>query len=121
MQDLITLGGPDFAAEIVGQFVSDGARILKDITASIATQDGATFREQAHTLRPCAANVGARGIYEMCLEWREADDRNLAEFGSEYARRLQENFETTSAVLQDRYATGTGAKPGRDTPSAASG
>ena len=103
MQDLVNLGGAEFAAEIVDQFVTDGARILTSITTSIKHNDGVSFRESAHALRSCAANVGARGIYDLCLEWREADEQRLQAAGGEYAKRLEQQFASTKEFLQARY------------------
>ena len=39
--------------------------------------DARTFRDQAHALRSSAAHVGALGLFDLCLSWRELDDHAL--------------------------------------------
>ncbi|MCC2099101.1 MAG: Hpt domain-containing protein [Hyphomicrobiales bacterium] len=107
MQDLVELGGADFAAEIVDQFVTDGARLLKDISSAVAASDGASFREHAHALRSCAANVGARGIYNLCMEWRQASSSQISADGAEYSRELEREFFAIAEMLRGRYGAQT--------------
>jgi len=120
-QDLVALGGTDFAQEILDQFVADGARLLAAIARAAVARDSATFREEAHALRSCAANVGARGVYGLCLEWREASASDLGREGAQYVQALEREFTAASAQLRrrldllanDEGATG-GAKPAAD-------
>lgn len=106
MRDLIKLGGIEFAAEIADQFIADGARLLKSISTAIDLKNGASFREDAHALRSCAANVGARGIYDLCLDWRDADEERLEDEGGDYVKDLQRCFDATTQLLQRSFSGG---------------
>jgi two-component system sensor histidine kinase RpfC len=97
--DLEKLGGRDFVRDIVAQFVADAAAVLASLTAAIAMRDSKTFREQAHALRSCAANVGAQNVYRMCLAWRDLDAQEIAASGSQYMRMLEEEFERVRGAL----------------------
>src|SRR5581483_11852483 len=59
----------DFVDELALQFIADGSEILDALAEAAAAGDLMAFREQLHALRSAAANIGARGIYEMCLGW----------------------------------------------------
>jgi two-component system sensor histidine kinase RpfC len=97
--DLESLGGRDFVRDIVAQFVADAASVLASLSAAIASRDQKAFREQAHALRSCAANVGAQNVYRMCLAWRDLDAQEIAAFGSQYMQMLEEEFERVRGAL----------------------
>ncbi|MEA2841870.1 MAG: hypothetical protein QOF41_3200 [Methylobacteriaceae bacterium] len=97
--DLESLGGRDFVRDIVAQFVADAASVLASLSAAIASRDQKAFREQAHALRSCAANVGAQNVYRMCLAWRDLDAQEIAASGSQYMQMLEEEFERVRGAL----------------------
>lgn len=101
VDDLIELGGREFALEIIEQFVADGARILASIAKTALSADAAGFREQAHALRSCAANVGARGVYSICLDLREASQEQLGANGASYVSSLEQEFSAAAATLRE--------------------
>jgi two-component system sensor histidine kinase RpfC len=108
--DLESLGGRDFVRDIVAQFVADAASVLASLSAAIASRDQKAFREQAHALRSCAANVGAQNVYRMCLAWRDLDAREIAASGSQYMTMLEEEFERVRGALMLQQDSG-GAGP----------
>ncbi len=79
--DLEKLGGRDFVRDIVAQFVGDAAVVLANLSAAVSAHDMKAFREEAHALRSCAANVGAQNVYRMCLAWRDLDSHEIAASG----------------------------------------
>jgi len=89
IDDLRNLGGQDFVNEIVDQFVSDSVAILRSLSDAVAKGDETTFRDQAHALRSCAANVGAQRMRKLCLDWREIDAHELAIDGERHVRELE--------------------------------
>jgi HPt (histidine-containing phosphotransfer) domain-containing protein len=97
--DLESLGGRDFVRDIVAQFVADAASVLASLSAAIASRDQKAFREQAHALRSCAANVGAQNVYRMCLAWRDLDAQEIAASGSQCMQMLEEEFERVRGAL----------------------
>ncbi|MDH7797003.1 MULTISPECIES: response regulator [unclassified Beijerinckia] len=91
--DLRSLGGQDFVNEIVDQFVSDSVSILRGLSDAVAKGDEASFRDQAHALRSCAANVGAQRMRKLCLDWREIDAQELAIDGERHVRELESELD----------------------------
>ena len=84
LADLERLGGTDFVREVATQFVADAALILKELAAAARENDVEKFRDEAHALRSCSANVGARSIYKLCLSWREISPEEFASEGLAY-------------------------------------
>ena len=101
---LESLGGKDFVDELAAQFLDDAADILRQLSDITAAGDTLAFREQLHALRSAAANIGARGIYEMCLAWRQVAPEDLASQGEIYLNGLREEFERVCAALRGRLS-----------------
>jgi two-component system sensor histidine kinase RpfC len=99
LNDLKSLGGDDFVSEIVDQFLGDAACVLKNLHAAVSEGDVQRFRDEAHALRSCAANVGAQKVYKLCLDWRAIDARELAIEGEMRIRRLETEFERARDAL----------------------
>ncbi len=99
LHELQSLGGDDFVSEIVDQFLGDAAGVLKNLHSAVADGDVQKFRDEAHALRSCAANVGAQKVYKLCLEWRAIDARELAIEGEMRIRRLEGEFERAREAL----------------------
>ena len=103
------LGGKEFVDELASQFIQDGGEIL-DVLAEAATSgDLQVFREQLHALRSAAANIGARGIYEMCLGWRSIAPEDFAIRGETHLKKLSEEFERVRMALRGRLSGRTEA------------
>ena len=101
LRDLAALGGADFVTEIVTQFVADAAGVLQQLAQSVAQQDVDGFRDHAHALRSCAANVGAQAVYKMCLDLRAIELQELAANGERHVRELEAHFERARVALAD--------------------
>jgi two-component system sensor histidine kinase RpfC len=101
---LESLGGKDFVDELAAQFLDDAADILRQLSDITAAGDTLAFREQLHALRSAAANIGARGIYEMCLAWRQVAPEDLASQGEIYLNGLREEFERVCVALRGRLS-----------------
>ena len=99
LRDLKTLGGDEFVDEIASQFVADAASVLKSLSAAVADQDVHGFRDHAHALRSCAANVGAQAVYKLCLDLRAIDAHDLAVQGEIHVRELEVEFERAREAL----------------------
>jgi two-component system, sensor histidine kinase RpfC len=101
LEDLRRLGGDEFVTQIVQQFISDGTDVLRRLAECVSAGDIEIFRDEAHALRSCAANVGAQGIYDMCLGWRNMSAHELAAHGADHMRQLESAFETACHALDD--------------------
>ena len=95
------LGGRDFVKEIVLQFTGDAATVLRGLSAATANDDLELFRDRAHALRSCAANVGAQAVYRLCLSWREIDAQEFALHGRDYMMKLEAEFAIAREVLAE--------------------
>lgn len=103
------LGGKDFVDELASQFIEDGGEILDELAEAASSGDLKAFREQLHALRSAAANIGARGIYEMCLGWRHIAPEDFAIRGEAHLTRLNEEFERVRMALRGRLSGRTAA------------
>lgn len=97
--DLEKLGGQSFIEDVIGQFVVDASHLLPDLSASAAAGDTHMFHDHIHALRSCAGNVGATGLYKMCLAWRAMSAHELAANGSECVMRLEAEFARATSAL----------------------
>ncbi|WP_390624553.1 Hpt domain-containing protein [Siccirubricoccus deserti] len=64
--NLTALGGEDFAAGLLQDFLADAEQTTRLLAEAAGAGDAAGFRAAAHALRSSAANIGARGVFEMC-------------------------------------------------------
>ena len=103
------LGGKDFVDELASQFIKDGSEVLDALAEAAALGDLTAFREQLHALRSAAANIGARGIYEMCLGWRHIAPEDFAIRGEGHLKKLNEEFERVRMALRGRLSGRTEA------------
>ncbi len=99
LADLERLGGADFVREVASQFVADAALILKELAAAAKEGDVEKFRDEAHALRSCSANVGARSIYRLCLSWRQISPEEFAAEGLAHVRKLEQEYDKARAGL----------------------
>ena len=100
LQELEKLGGRNFVSEIASQFVSDAAQVLQKLSEAVQAQDLAGFRDHAHALRSCAANVGAQAVYRRCLDLRAIEAHELARDGSAHVRALEGEFAAARGALR---------------------
>ncbi|WP_165217062.1 hybrid sensor histidine kinase/response regulator [Affinirhizobium pseudoryzae] len=99
------LGGSDFVETLLNQFADDSVSALNALAAAVAEEDVHGFRNSAHALRSAAANVGAMRIYQMCLEWREINDPQLAAEGERHVHHLRDEFDRFRSELTLRKAS----------------
>src|SRR3954447_9652247 len=69
--------GDGFIDGLIDDFLADVDGIIAQLHEAAARGDARTFRDQAHALRSSAAHVGALGLFDLCLAWRELDDHAL--------------------------------------------
>ena len=89
LDDLEALGGRAFVDDIVAQFSADASTVLASLGAALAGNDVDMFRDSAHALRSCAANVGAQGVFAICLAWRDVGRDELAADGQAWLAKLE--------------------------------
>jgi two-component system sensor histidine kinase RpfC len=104
LKSLESLGGERFVREIAEQFIQDGAGILRSLGQAMASRDVQASRELLHALRSASANVGASGVYEMCLAWRTMAAEDLVNDGHHRLTQLQNEFERVRVTLNTQVA-----------------
>ncbi|PZP42771.1 MAG: hybrid sensor histidine kinase/response regulator [Azospirillum brasilense] len=104
LDNLETLGGAAFVADVVASFLTEAVTHLEEVQKAVRLEDGATFRDRVHALRSSAANVGALVLPELCRDWQFASDEAVRRNGAEMAARLVAEFEAVRAALLRRQA-----------------
>jgi two-component system sensor histidine kinase RpfC len=105
--NLCQLGGAGFVADLVAQFTSDALGQIDALRQSVQEIDAAGFRDIAHSLRSAAANVGARRMFAVCLDWRNATTEEIVEQGDARLALLMTILEDTQVAMDARIAVMT--------------
>jgi two-component system sensor histidine kinase RpfC len=66
LASLEALGGGDFVAGLVQDFLRDAEASLRALEAAAGAGDVSRFRAEAHALRSSAANIGAKAVWGAC-------------------------------------------------------
>jgi two-component system sensor histidine kinase RpfC len=109
---LEALGGNEFLVELIGDFLADIETIAEDMRISVQKGDAVLFRANAHALRSATANIGARGLSDLCQDWQGISEADLARNGQTYLRRLAAEMERLRPILLRRR--GAAARPARN-------
>jgi two-component system, sensor histidine kinase RpfC len=108
------LGGADFVADLMAQFTSDALGQIDLLRQSVEKIDSVAFRDIAHSLRSSAANVGARRMFALCLDWRNISTEEVARDGDQRISQLLAELENTqlamAAWLDQRSLDGVSAR-----------
>ncbi|MCX7326511.1 MAG: Hpt domain-containing protein [Hyphomicrobiales bacterium] len=110
LNDLLALGDLAFMHELIDEFLSSAVSTLDAIADAVAREDVMAFQEILHALRSSSANIGAKRIFALALEWRATTPEDLAKFGEARVQTLRSVFAEAEAALrawlgeQDRTA-----------------
>jgi two-component system, sensor histidine kinase RpfC len=102
--NLCQLGGAGFVADLVAQFTSDALGQIDALRQTVQEIDAAGFRDISHSLRSAAANVGARRMFAVCLDWRNATTEEIVEQGDARLALLMTILEDTQVAMDARIA-----------------
>ena len=121
IQELEALGGKDFVAELAEQFVEEGVRIVHELNEAVAQQDVIAFRDRLHALRSGAANIGARGVYDLCIAIRAITAADFAQTAARRAAEIEAEFNRAAKGLGEygrgpKAVAAMGSAPGGDLP-----
>ena len=97
--ELETLGGKAFLTDLIKEFIHDAGVLVQQVAEAAAAVDVRMFRDQAHALRSGAANIGAKGLYDLCLQWRQISEAELQLDGRRHAERLAAELERVRHAL----------------------
>ena len=93
--------GDDFLAEIIDSFRAETKEIMHRVVRAAAAADASGFARGLHSLRSCAANLGAIRLCELLLAMREVSQRELREQGSGVVQKLGDELARLDAALLD--------------------
>ncbi len=99
---LEALGGADFLVELINDFLADVETVAADLQAAAQSGDAQQFRSNAHALRSATANIGARGLSDLCRDWQGIGAADLARNGPAHIRRLTAEIERVRPILLRR-------------------
>jgi two-component system sensor histidine kinase RpfC len=85
LKDLEELGGREFVAELLTDYLSDAANLIDAMSAAIDAGNSKSFRDGAHAFRSSAANIGADRLAELCQKLQHIEQ---AEFDGEAPAHL---------------------------------
>jgi len=100
LQGLENLGGKAFISTLLDEFTSDAETLLMDLIKSATEMDVYAFRSDLHALQSTAANIGAKAVYQLCLEWRGTTSDELAEYGLKRVEQLANEVEQAQNALR---------------------
>ena len=100
LADLATLdSAPDFVADVVKDFITDGDDVLRLLSQAVANRDGRAFRDGVHALRSSAAHVGGTVLFRLCGKINGITSSDFDRHGPQHLRRLNEEFDRLRAAL----------------------
>jgi len=104
LAELEELGGKKFLAELIKDFVRDAEILVRELIVAADAVDVTAFRDRAHALRSGAANIGAKALYDLCLQWRQISMAELQADGPRHIERLKVELERASRGLLKHIA-----------------
>lgn len=109
LADLDALGGPDFVHSVIIEFLEDADGLLADLARAADAKDSVAFRAKAHALGSAAANVGARGVSELCRSAQGMKPADLADAGLALVQGLKSEVARARTDLASRSDGATSA------------
>jgi two-component system sensor histidine kinase RpfC len=97
--ELEALGGRTFVVELTKEFLRDAGTLTRTLADATKHGNVQMFRDAAHALRSASANIGATGLYDLCLQWRRITSAELSQNGSRNVERLTAELERTRRTL----------------------
>ncbi len=89
-----------FLAGVVQEFLEDGAELVARMERAARSGDVREYRDAAHALKSSAAHIGARAVYERCVEGRSLDDHALLMRARSDVQLLRRDFERVEKALR---------------------
>jgi two-component system sensor histidine kinase RpfC len=96
------LGGPEFLSSLVDEFTADAELLIIELRRSAADVDAHQFRNDMHALQSASANIGAKAVHKLCLDWRKVTNAELAVDGIARVQLLADELERAQEALH-RY------------------
>jgi two-component system, sensor histidine kinase and response regulator len=82
----------DIVAELAGMFLDDARQRLSALEEAVLGDDAPAVERLAHTLKGSSANMGARGMSDLCMRLEDAGASGDLSQGFRLLTRLKEEF-----------------------------
>lgn len=100
IEELRNLGGDDeFLADLLEDYLDDSVGLVREIETAVERKELAAFHDSVHTLRSASANVGACGVFSLCLDWRAVDKAKFDREGPAFALEIRREFNQVRAAF----------------------
>ncbi len=100
IDELRDLGGDDdFLVDLLQDYLDDSIGLVQEIETAVAQKELAVFHDSVHTLRSASANVGACGVFRLCLDWRAVDKTKFNREGAKFAKEIRREFNQVRAAF----------------------
>ena len=102
LRDLEELGGQDFVADLLGQYVADAHDLIEAVATAVETGNLQGFRDGTHALRSSGANIGADRVAELCLHFQRIEHGEFTAKGAEHLDSLRTELDRVRDALAKR-------------------
>lgn len=107
---LETVGGDrEFLAELVDTYLADSPNLFAELRAAIASDDAATARRAAHSLKSTSASFGATTLAGQCREIEAAAAAGNLDGLDEQVASAAASFVEVEAALRAAVTAGEAA------------
>ncbi len=93
LANLEALGGGDFLAGLVQDFLRDAETSLRTLETAAGQGDVSRFRAEAHAMRSSAANIGAKAVWNACRAAETLPAAEVREAGPHRAGAVRSELE----------------------------
>lgn len=100
IDSLVSLGGAQFAAELMEDYVEDAKGIIDRLAHCAAKGDLQAFRNEAHALQSSSANVGAVALSRICDPWSDLRGDDLRAGAKEFTRQAEAELKRTQNAMR---------------------
>jgi two-component system sensor histidine kinase RpfC len=102
LRDLEELGGEEFVADLLGQYVIDAQSLIEAVAAAVEAGHVEGFRDGTHALRSSGANIGADQVAELCLHFQRIDRNEFEAKGAQHLASLRTELDRVRDALTRR-------------------
>lgn len=81
--------GDGFFDDLIDEFIDETEQALKAIEAAFSRHDAKDAKDMAHALRSSAAYIGAMGLFDICIGWKDLSSAALLARSDEEVARLK--------------------------------
>lgn len=100
IENLRRLGGAEFVAELMEDYLVDAETMLGRLVHSAALGDLTAFRSDAHALQSSSANIGALALGRICAPWRNLRGEELQAGAMEFTRQAKAELKRTQRAMR---------------------